>query len=272
LTSFILAATLRALADINNEHERSYDITNSQLITGSVPLSSSPSFQSPYTINTQYFQYMKNSTSSSISSEADSTNFGTYSYNITRQFILFPKSIKTFPFLSTEISFNYKLETSIYSLSPSTYSGLFERTFIIQPSEFLPAGIMTFYLSTTGTTLGQSRVKDIPKQSKQKITLENDPDVEYNMIVTSTTIQQLPSYRDDVNINLIISNRKDEQIVSVTLNINSWHYNTTLILKNQSSSNIIINQDRINPAMIIIQAKIKPNEDETCMFTLQQWR
>lgn len=266
-----LAATLRALADINNEHERSYDILYSQLITGSIPLAST-SLRVPVPMSAIRVEYMASSsmdTSSAISSEADSSNFGTYSYNITRQFNLLPKSIKTYPFLSTTISFNYTLETTIY-LSSGTNSGLFQRIFLIQPMEFLPAGIITFYLSTTGITLGQGRLTDTSKQTQQKISLGNDPDVKYNIISIITSMQHQPTYKQDVNINVTISNSKDKQIVSVTLTINSGYRDTILISKNCLSSNIEINQDEINQALFIIRAIIKPNEDKTCMFNIKQ--
>ncbi|CAF0812878.1 unnamed protein product [Rotaria sordida] len=243
------SATLRALADINNEHKRIYEITNSQLITGSVPLTST-SIRAPASMDTQRVEYMAGAmsdTSSSISFKADSTNFGSYSYNITREFYLLPKSIKTFPFLSVMISFNYTLETTIY-LSTGTNSGLFQRTFIIRPSEFLPAGTITFYLVTTG----------------------NDPDVKFNIISVITATRQTPTYGQDLNVNVTISNRKDKQIVSVKLTINSGYSNTTLIIRNRSSSNIKINQDSNNKSILIIRAIIKANQSEICAFSLKQ--
>ncbi|CAF0810255.1 unnamed protein product [Rotaria sordida] len=243
------SATLRALADINNEHKRIYEITKSQLITGSVPLTST-SIRAPASMDTQRVEYMAGAmsdTSSSISFKADSTNFGSYSYNITREFYLLPKSIKTFPFLSVMISFNYTLETTIY-LSTGTNSGLFQRTFIIRPSEFLPAGTITFYLVTTG----------------------NDPDVKFNIISVITATRQTPTYGQDLNVNVTISNRKDKQIVSVKLTINSGYSNTTLIIRNRSSSNIKINQDSNNKSILIIRAIIKANQSEICAFSLKQ--
>ncbi|CAF0761249.1 unnamed protein product [Rotaria sordida] len=265
------SATLRALADINNEHKRIYEITKSQLITGSVPLTST-SIRAPASMDTQRVEYMAGAmsdTSSSISFTADSTNFGSYSYNITREFYLLPKSIKTFPFLSVMISFNYTLETTIY-LSTGTNSGLFQRTFIIRPSEFLPAGTITFYLVTTGITLGQSRLIDTPKQSEQKISLGNDPDVKFNIISVITATRQTPTYGQDLNVNVTISNRKDKQIVSVKLTINSGYSNITLIIRNRSSSNIKINQDSNNKSILIIRAIIKANQSEICAFSLKQ--
>ena len=223
-------------------------------------------------MDTHRVEYMASSisdTSSSISNEGESTNFGSYSYNLTRQFNLLPKSIKTFSFLSTIISFNYTLETTIY-LSSGTNSGLFQRIFILQPLEFLPAGIITFYLATTGITLGQGQLLDTSKQTKQKINLGNDPDIKYEIINIITSTQQTPIYSQEVNINITISNRKDKQIVSVTLTINSSYRNTILILKTCSSLNININQNLINKPLLIIQAIIQPNQNETCMFILKQ--
>ena len=208
-------------------------------------------------------------TSSTISSRPDSTNFGTYSYNITHQFQLRPKSIKTFPFLSTIISFNYTLETTIY-LSPGQQNGLFQRIFTIKPSEFLPAGTITFYLATTGITLGQGRLKDTPKQDERKIILGNDPDIDYNIISIITAMQQMPTYEQEFDVNVRISNRKETRMVSVELTINNSYRHTTLVIKDRSSSNITIEQDPNNKSIIIIRANIKPNENETCIFSVKQ--
>jgi hypothetical protein len=230
------------------------------------------SVRAPISIETQRVEYMASpaaDSSSSISSKPDSTNFGTYSYNITRQFQLLPKSIKTFPFLSSIISFNYTLETSTY-LSTGTNSGLFQRIFTIQATEFLPAGTITFYLATTGVTLGQGRLTDTPKQSEQKISLGNDPDVKYTIISIITVTRQTPTYGQDLDLSVTISNRKDKQIVSVTLTINSGYRNTTFIIRNRSSSSIRINQDPNNKSLLIIRAIIQASQDETCLLAVKQ--
>ncbi|CAF2075585.1 unnamed protein product [Rotaria magnacalcarata] len=265
------SATLRALADLNNEHQRLYDTTRSQLVTGSIPLASN-SVRAPAPMEAQRVELMAGSMSDaslSISSIPDSTNFGSYSYNITHKFSLLPKSIKTFPFLSAMISFNYTLETSVY-LSTGAASGFFQRIFIIKPSEFLPAGTITFYLATTGITLGQGRLTDTPKQSEQKISVGNDPDVRFNIISVITAINQTPTYGQDLDVNVTVSNRKDKQTVSVKLTINSGFRNTTLLIKNLSSSNIRINQSSNDKSILIIQATIQPNQNERCNFSLKQ--
>ncbi|UJR28232.1 hypothetical protein I4U23_009482 [Adineta vaga] len=265
-------ASLRALADINNEHERSYTITNAQLITGTVPLAST-SLRSPTSsIDSQRIEYMASpmaDSPTSISSKPDATTFGTYSYNITHEFILLPKSIKTFPFLSTTIKLNYTLEMTIY-LSTGVTSGLFQRIFIIEPADFLPAGTITFYSASTGLTLGQSRLPDTSKQTQQRINLGNDPDIKYNIISVATAIRQTPTYGQDLNINVTISNRKENQIVSVTLIINGGYRNTILTIKYKSSPNISIKQDLNNESILNIRALIKPGEDVTCMFAIKQ--
>ncbi len=264
------AAALQALADITNEHERLYNITKSQLITGTVPLASTP-VRGVVSLGNgaQYMASGGSDASSPISSEADPTNFGTYSYNITRRFNLLPKSIKTFPFLSTTIIFNYTLETTVY-LSAGTSTGLFQRIFTIEPSEFLPAGTVTFYLAATGITLGQGRLTDTPKRTKQRISLANDPDVKFQIINIITSTRQVPTYGQDLSVDVTISNRKDKQTVSVTLTINSGYRNTNMTRPTCSSSRITIDQDVINRSSLIIRATIEPNQNQTCAFTLSQ--
>lgn len=267
----LLAATLRALADINNEHERSYEVMDSHLITGTVPFAST-SLRTPIAMDTQRIEYMSGSAGNAISSastDTESTNFGSYSYNITRPFNLLARSIKTFPFLTTTISFNYTLENTVY-LSSGTNSGLFQRIFTIIPSDFLPAGTITFYLATTGITLGQGRLIDTPKQSKQRISLANDPDVKYQIMNIVTSTRQTPVYGQDLNVTVTITNRKDKQSISITLTINSGYRNTTIISKSRSSSKITLTQDPVNKSILIIQATVPANEEERCVFTLKQ--
>lgn len=256
---------------MNNEHERSYEITTSHLITGTVPFAST-SVRTPVPIDAQRVEYMASSamdTISSISTETESTNFGSYSYNITRAFYLIAKSTKTFPFLTTTIAFNYTLENTIY-LSSGTSSGLFQRIFTIQSSDFLPAGTITFYLATTGITLGQGRLFDTPKQSKQRISLANDPDVKYHIMNIITSTRQTPVYAQDLNVTVTITNRKDKQMVSVTLTINSGYRNTTIGFKARSSPNITLVQDPLNKSILIIRATIQADDEEKCTFTLKQ--
>jgi len=260
----ILAATLQALADIHNEHERSYDITHSQLITGNVPLiTSSPTV-------TPVVQYAAMADAASpISSKADATNFSTYSYNITRKFKLYPKSIKTYPFLTPTIIFNYTLEATTY-ISSGTNSGLFQRVFVLQASEFLPAGIATFYLQKTGTCLGQGRLIDAAKNSGQKVYLGTDPDVKYTIKNTINARQHKNPFEQDAYVYVVFLNQKDKQTVTVTLTINSGLVDTKLTINNRSSSSITISQDPTNKSMLIIRGIIKPNEEASCSFDFRK--
>ena len=206
---------------------------------------------------------------SPISPKADSTNFGTYSYNITRTFTLFPKSIKTFPFLTPKISFNYTLEGTTY-LSAGSSTGLFQRVFIIQCPEFLPAGIVTFYLGKTGTCLGQGRLADTSKRTDRKITLDSDPDVKYTIKTTTVSTQTVPPYEQELDVHVTIVNRKDKQSIPVTLTIPSRFRQVTLTQKKNASSSISIVHDENNKATLVLRAVLKPDKEESCSFNIKQ--
>lgn len=228
--------------------------------------------RTPSAADSQRFEYMASSmmeSGAAISSRPDSTNFGSYSYNITRPYQLWPKSIKTFPFLSTNISLNYTLEASTY-LSTGFNAGLFQRSFTIESADFLPAGTITFYLASTSITLGQGRLPDTPPNSEQRITLGNDPDVRYNVLSVITATRQTPTYAQDLNVNVTVTNRKDRQTVNVVLTINSGYRNTTLIVRYRSSSSISISQDPNNRSILIVRATVKPNQEEICMCAVKQ--
>lgn len=265
LFSSLLAATLRALADITNTHERTYRITYSRLITGDIPLGSTLT-SAQYQSNIAYYM------APPIATQVERTNFGTYSYNITRHFELLPKSVKSYPFLTPKLTFNYTLETSTY-ISASPHTGFFQRIFALQTTEFLPAGMVTFYLQKTGACLGQSRLTDTPKSTEQRVQIGTDPDVTYKIRNTITNIRSSSSSSSqrthDSNLNITLSNRKEKQAVSVTLKILSAYTNTKFKLQ-KTSSNIKVFEDLDNRSTIIIRATIKANSEETCTIFLQQ--
>jgi hypothetical protein len=241
------------------------------LITGTIPLLINTA-RVPANSETQRVEYMASATtdtSASISTRPDSNNFGSFSYNITHGFQLRPKSIKTFPFLSANIVCNYTLEASTY-LSSGHSSGLFQRSFTIQTAQFLPAGIMTFYLAKTSLTLGQARLADMSANSEQKLGLGSDSDVKYNIISSITTTRQTPVYGQDMLMNVTVSNRKDKQLLHVTLKIHSGYRNTTLIVRARSSTNIIILQDPNDRSILLVRAFIKAKQDETCTCIVKQ--
>lgn len=269
--NFILAATLRALADINNDHRRSYQVDQSQLITGTIPIIMSQTVRSSTTPENQRAEFVSSTvedTYASITNRPDSNNLGSYSYNITRSFQLRSKSIKSFPFLTTKIHFNSSLEASTY-LSNGLSLGIFQRIFVIQPTEFLPAGVITFYLASNSVTLGQARIPDTPGKTEQKINLGNDPDVRYQIVSIVTATRQMPTYGQDVNVNITITNRKEQQAIRGTLTINSGYRNTTSLTKIRASSNIEISLDPNNRAIFTIRASVKPNQEETCSFAVK---
>lgn len=241
------------------------------MIVGPVPIvSDSP--QAPNAVEAQPVEYPPNPVSidpESILALPEKTKYGTYSYNITNKFSLLPKSIKTLPFLSFPILFNYTLEQTIY-FSYGSNSGLFQRIFNLRFSEFLPAGIITFYLAT-GLTLGQGRLRDASQEIEQKISLGHDPNVRFVITHSIMATLSAPQNGPEIDGNVIIFNRNGNQPVSVRLNMYAYNQNTILIIKNRSSFNITMSQSSTDKSIIIIHAMIQPNRYESCNFSLQQF-
>lgn len=262
---------MRALADLTNELDRSFDVTHSQLITGNVPLAVTPArlLSSNNQQGAEHAASHSHDTISPISTKADSTNFGTYSYNISRTFTLFPKSIKTFPFLTPKISFNYTFEGTTY-LSAGTSTGLFQRVFIIQCPDFLPAGIATFYLSKTGACLGQGRLADTSKRTDRKIILDSDPDVKFIIKTITVSAQTVPPFEQELDVQVTIVNRKDKQTIPVTLTIPSRFRQVTFTQKKNSSSSVSLAHDESNKATLVLRAVVKPDKEESCSFSIKQ--
>ncbi|CAF1062988.1 unnamed protein product [Didymodactylos carnosus] len=248
-----ISGKVKAFADIVNNHQRSYKIDKTSLITGNTPIVSSNTVARPL--------YM----STAMISSPTSSNFGTYSYSIIKSYTLLPQSVKTFPFITPTIVLNYRLEATTYLESTGVIDGLFQRLFSIRPSEFLPSGTVTFY-QTNGFCLGQGTIPDTSKNFTQTIALGDDPDVHYTIQSVTTQVRQTPAYGQDLNITITVSNQKDQQIVSVKLELTSGYSNTTFVNKNR---NCKIIQDQITQSLIFTTT-LKPAQEEKCTITVSQ--
>ena len=201
-----------------------------------------------------------------ISSTPTASNYGTYTYQIKKAYTLYPQSTKTFPFINPAIVFAYTLETTTYIPSGGSINGLFQRTFKIRPSEFLPAGSVTFYQNTM--VLGQALIPDTAKNASTIATLGTDPDIQYTIDSIVTATRQSP-YGQDLSVNVTLINRKENQTVTVKLTLNGG-YQSTILTTTSTSSGLTISQDRLNNATLIIQATVKPGKEETASFKLKQ--
>ena len=253
------AATLRALADIVNTHQLAYQVTHSTLTSGTVYLTA-PSY-SPIGLGNAGA-----TASGSISSRPTASNYGTYTYQINKTYTLYPQSTKTFPFISPAIVFAYTLETTTYIPAGRSTNGLFQRTFNIRPSEFLPAGPVTFYQNTM--VLGQASISDTAKNASTIVTLGTDPDIQYTIDSIVTATRKSP-YGQDLSVNVTLINRKRNQKVTVKLTLNGG-YQSTKLTTTSTSSGLKISQDPLNNSTLIIQATVKPGKEETVSFELKQ--
>ena len=253
------AAALRALADIVNTHQRAYQVTNSTLTSGTVYLAESSSSSS-------ILMRVNAMVAGPISSTPTASNYGTYTYQINIAYTLYPQSTKTFPFITPAIVFAYTLETTTYIPSGGSTNGLFQRTFNIRPSEFLPAGPVTFYQNTM--VLGQASISDTAKNASTIATLGTDPDIQYTIDSIVTATRQSP-YGQDLSVNVTLINRKESQTVAVKLTLNGGYQSTTLTTTS-TSAGLTISQDRLNNSTLIIQATVNPGKEETASFKVTQ--
>ena len=201
-----------------------------------------------------------------ISSTPTASDYGTYTYQVNKAYTLYPQSTKTFPFINPIIVFAYTLETTTYIPSGGSTNGLFQRTFNIRPSEFLPAGPVTFYQNTM--VLGQASISDTAKNASTIATLGTDPDIQYTVDSIVTATRQSP-YGQDLSVNVTVINRKDNQTVTVKLTLNGGYQSTKLTTTN-TSSGLTISQDRLSNSTLIIQATVNPGKEETVSFKLEQ--
>jgi hypothetical protein len=254
-----LAATLRGLADIANTDQRAYHVSNSTLTSGTVYLvASSPSPIVYASSNTML--------AAAISATPKASNYGTYTYQINQAYTLYPQSTKTFSFITPTIVFAYTLEATTYIPSGGSNNGLFQRTFKIEPSEFLPAGPVTFYQNQM--VLGQASISDTAKNASITVTLGTDPDIQYTIDTVVTATHQSPAGQN-LSVNVTLVNRKAKQTVIVKLTLNGGYQSTVLSTK-ITSSGLTIKQDPLKNSTLIIRATIKPDKEETASFSLKQ--
>ena len=259
LISLCSAATLRALADIVNNHQRAYNVNNSTLTSGTVNLiASSPSPTFYVSSNTM--------AAAAISNTPTASNYGTYTYQIKDTYTLYPQSTKTFPFITPTIAFVYTLEATTYIQAGGSNNGLFQRTFNIKPSEFLPGGPVTFYQNQM--ILGQASISDTAKNANTTVTLGTDPDIQYTIDSVITGTHQSP-FSQDLSVNVTLVNRKEKQTVTVKLTLNGG-YQSTVFSAKSTSAGLTVTQDRLKNSTLIIRATIKPGKEETASFNLKQ--
>ena len=201
-----------------------------------------------------------------ISTTPTSSNYGTYTYQINENYTLYPQSTKTFPFITPTIGFIYSLEATTYIQSSGSSTGAFQRTFNIKPSEFLPAGPVTFYQNQM--VLGQASISDTAKNTNITVTLGTDPDIQYKIDSLVTATHQSPSGQD-LFMNVTLVNRKEKQTVTVKLTLNGGYQSTVLNITSTSSALTIV-QDPPKSSTLIIRATIKPSKEETASFRLKQ--
>jgi hypothetical protein len=253
------SATLRALADIVNNHQRAYHVNNSTLTTGTVYLVGS----SPSPI---IFASANMMAAGPISATPTASNYGTYTYSINEAYTLYPKSTKTFPFITPAIAFVYTLEATTYIQSGGLSNGLFQRTFNIKSSEFLPAGPITFYQNQM--VLGQASISDTAKNTNITGTLGADPDIQYKIASVVTGVHQSPSGQD-LSVNVTLVNRKEKQTVVAKLTLYGV-YQSTMLSTKSTSPGLTIKQDPLNNSTLIIRATIQPGKEESASFSLKQ--
>ena len=253
------AATLRALADIVNTHQLAYQVTHSTLTSGTVYLNA-PS--SPPIVSGGANAV----TPAPISPTPAASNYGTYTYQINKAYTLYPQSTKTFPFITPAIVFAYTLEATTYIPSGGSTNDLFQRTFNIRPSEFLPAGPVTFYQNTM--VLGQASILDTAKNLSTIVTLGTDPDIQYTIDSIVTATRQSPDGQD-LSVHVTLINRKEKQTAIVKLTMNGGYQSTTLTTTS-TSSGLTIKQDRLNNSTLIIQATVNAGKEATASFKLKQ--
>ncbi|CAF0819508.1 unnamed protein product [Adineta steineri] len=257
---YLNAGTLRALADIANNHQRAYHVSNSSLTSGTVNLAGGSSVAPVAHASVSMLAMAP------VATTPTASNYGTYTYQINEAYTLYPQSVKTFPFITPTIVFAYTLEATSYVPSGGSSNGLFQRMFHIKPSEFLPAGQVTFYQNQM--VLGQASIADTAKNVNTTVTLSTDPDIQYKIESIVTATRQSPSGQD-LSVNVTITNRKDKQIVTIKLTLNGGYQSTTLTTKNVTSG-LTITQDRLKNSTLIIEATIKPGKEETASFNLKQ--
>jgi hypothetical protein len=253
------AATLRALADIANTQQRAYNVSSSTLTSGTVYLVASSPAPIVYVSSNML-------ASAAISTTPTSSNYGTYTYQIKETYTLYPQSTKTFPFITPTIGFTYTLEATTYIQSGGSNTGAFQRTFNIKPSEFLPAGPVTFYQNQM--VLGQASISNTAKNANVTVTLGTDPDIQYTIDSAVTATHQSPA-GPDLSVNVTVVNRKENQMVTIKLTLNGGYQSTVLSIRS-TSSDLTITQDPLKSSTLIIRATIKPSKEETASFSLKQ--
>ncbi|CAF4307570.1 unnamed protein product, partial [Rotaria sordida] len=141
---------LRAYANIRNNQQQEYQVDNTYLYSGDIPLVNN------YVSDMSYSMMRKGASpefagASSIQFGGEQKGF--YFYSLNDKYTLYSRSSIRLPFITVypTCKFYYKTATSI---GTGQYKGVFQRNYDITPDQFLPAGILT--IRDNQVLMGQS--------------------------------------------------------------------------------------------------------------------
>ncbi|CAF1345532.1 unnamed protein product, partial [Didymodactylos carnosus] len=241
--------TLKAYANIKNGHGQKFEVEQTSLIWGNVPLGGSHMDKRPL------FEAAHLST---ITNTGEIN--GLHTYKLDGGYTLYAKSVKTIPFVDVKIKLSYQVKAAAY-LSSGASEGVYQRYYEITPDQYLPNGMVSFHQN--GLFLGQSSLANSPQNVTQVLTLGNDEEVRYKVDVTVTKHVeengQVKQQSSDVVVTL--DNKKDKPV------------RTTFVI-NGSGKNLVLNTSnndvKINSNIISIQTTLEQNEQRTYKFSVEE--
>ncbi|CAF4665375.1 unnamed protein product [Rotaria sp. Silwood1] len=200
--------SLRAYANIRNNQQQEYQVDNTYLYSGDIPLVNN------YPPVMSYPMMMKGAAeelASSPSIQLDGEQKGFYFYSLKDKYTLHAKSSIRLPFIivNPTCKFYYKTTTSI---SSGQYKGVFQRNYDIISDQFLPAGTLT--IRDNQVLMGQSSLPDVPVNYSQMVTLGQDNDVRYSVKgnITASNKDTTTITWQTYELNVTIFNYKDKDV------------------------------------------------------------
>ncbi|CAF1278015.1 unnamed protein product [Rotaria sordida] len=246
---------LRAYANIRNNQQQEYQVDNTYLYSGDIPLVNN------YVSDMSYSMMRKGASpefagASSIQFGGEQKGF--YFYSLNDKYTLYSRSSIRLPFITVypTCKFYYKTVTSI---GTGQYKGVFQRNYDITPDQFLPAGILT--IRDNQVLMGQSSLPDVPENYPQTVTLGQDNDVRYtvkgNMTASNkdTTTTTWQTYE----LKLTISNNKDKPVDG---ELDFYGASQTRIDKTTCNS------VTLDGNMIKVPFQVKKNDSYQCRITV----
>lgn len=198
------AAVLTGLADIHNPGDQTYDVKNTELISGEVNiLGESPYAEERYVAPAAPAPMISSRpTSAANTVRAAGESRGLHRFRLDRGFTLPARSTTSLPFLTPKVTIT-RLNTFQTEFSTGMDTGTAQRSYRLKTSAYLPGGALL--IRDEGRVVGQDNLPETAANDPVELDLGRDPELTFTRTVQTV---QRDAKREQFKVSYVLQNNK----------------------------------------------------------------